>query len=204
MAQVLHDEGVLCEPDSREPWFVSAAHDASCLADTLKAFEIAVDATLRAGGADAQSARLSEQNDNACTPALDAIIVGAGHNGLVAACYLARAGLKVLVLERNPLHRRRGGEPAALQGFHLLELLLRLQPAAAGDHAHAGVAEVRAAGDSLRGRLHHDAGRRASGALRQSRRAAPRDLAAFEARRGGLRPLLARRDAPVQIHQAAC
>ena len=31
----------------------------------------------------------------------DAIIVGAGHNGMVAACYLARAGLDVLVLERN-------------------------------------------------------------------------------------------------------
>ncbi len=51
MAQVLHDEGVLCEPDSREPWFVSAAHDTQCLNDTLKAFEIAVDTTLRAGGA---------------------------------------------------------------------------------------------------------------------------------------------------------
>jgi glutamate-1-semialdehyde 2,1-aminomutase len=51
MAKVLHDEGVLCEPDSREPWFVSAAHDDSCLADTLRGFEIAVDTTLRKSGA---------------------------------------------------------------------------------------------------------------------------------------------------------
>ncbi|HLW25551.1 MAG TPA: aminotransferase class III-fold pyridoxal phosphate-dependent enzyme [Steroidobacteraceae bacterium] len=51
MARVLHDEGVLCEPDSREPWFVCAAHDAGCLADTLKGFEIAVDATLSSSGA---------------------------------------------------------------------------------------------------------------------------------------------------------
>ncbi len=33
----------------------------------------------------------------------DAIIVGAGHNGLVTACYLAKAGRKVLVLERRHL-----------------------------------------------------------------------------------------------------
>src|SRR5262245_31524665 len=33
----------------------------------------------------------------------DAIVVGAGHNGLVAACYLGRAGWKVLVLERRPV-----------------------------------------------------------------------------------------------------
>ena len=32
----------------------------------------------------------------------DAIIVGAGHNGLVAAAYLAKAGKKVLVVERRP------------------------------------------------------------------------------------------------------
>lgn len=31
----------------------------------------------------------------------DAIIIGAGHNGLVTACYLAKAGWKVLVLERR-------------------------------------------------------------------------------------------------------
>ena len=31
----------------------------------------------------------------------DAVVVGAGHNGLVAACYLARAGLKTLVVEKN-------------------------------------------------------------------------------------------------------
>jgi phytoene dehydrogenase-like protein len=32
----------------------------------------------------------------------DVVIVGAGHNGLVAGGYLQRAGLNVLVLERNP------------------------------------------------------------------------------------------------------
>ena len=31
----------------------------------------------------------------------DAVILGAGHNGLVAAAYLAKAGLSVLVLEKN-------------------------------------------------------------------------------------------------------
>jgi phytoene dehydrogenase-like protein len=31
----------------------------------------------------------------------DIIIIGGGHNGLVAACYLARAGLKTLILERR-------------------------------------------------------------------------------------------------------
>ena len=38
----------MCEPDSREPWFMSAAHDEGCLLDTLAAFEKAVDRTLEA------------------------------------------------------------------------------------------------------------------------------------------------------------
>src|SRR5476649_1279213 len=44
----------------------------------------------------------------------DAIIIGGGHNGLVCAFYLARAGLKVRVLERRGIV----GGAAVTEEFH--------------------------------------------------------------------------------------
>ncbi|MDX1482299.1 MAG: aminotransferase class III-fold pyridoxal phosphate-dependent enzyme [Woeseiaceae bacterium] len=46
LAPKLHEEGVLVEPDSREPWFLCEAHTKDCLDDTLTRFERAVDRTL--------------------------------------------------------------------------------------------------------------------------------------------------------------
>ena len=47
LAQHLHDRGILCEPDSREPWFISSAHDDACLSQTLEGFAAALDLTLK-------------------------------------------------------------------------------------------------------------------------------------------------------------
>src|SRR3712207_4632573 len=44
----------------------------------------------------------------------DVIIIGGGHNGLVCAAYLARTGLKVVVLERRPVV----GGAAVTEEFH--------------------------------------------------------------------------------------
>ncbi len=123
-----------------------------------------------------------------------------------------RAGGRVLPRARRPqgagartqrLRRRRGREPPAVRELHLLELLVRLQPAAPRDHARPGAAEVRTADHPVRRRLHDDERRRASRHLRQPRRAAPRDRSTLAARCRGLRPLFARRDAAMQVHQAA-
>src|SRR2546421_4617023 len=44
----------------------------------------------------------------------DVVVIGAGHNGLIAACYLARAGLDVEVVERDTVA---GGAVSTVERF---------------------------------------------------------------------------------------
>ncbi len=48
------------------------------------------------------------------TKKYDTVIIGGGHNGLVAACYLAKAGKRVLILEANA---EIGGATTSVQAF---------------------------------------------------------------------------------------
>ncbi|MFZ1477706.1 MAG: FAD-dependent oxidoreductase, partial [Sphingorhabdus sp.] len=48
------------------------------------------------------------------TQKYDAVIIGAGHNGLVCAFYLAKAGLKVRIVERRDVV----GGAAVTEEFH--------------------------------------------------------------------------------------
>ncbi|MEO8224157.1 MAG: FAD-dependent oxidoreductase, partial [Gammaproteobacteria bacterium] len=48
------------------------------------------------------------------TSRYDALVIGAGHNGLTCACYLAKAGLKVAMFERRHIV----GGAAVTEEFH--------------------------------------------------------------------------------------
>ena len=61
----------------------------------------------------------------------DIIVLGGGHNTLVAAFYLAKKGYKPLILERRSHHRRRRRHRRISPGFQMLHGRSRRRPALA-------------------------------------------------------------------------
>ena len=79
----------------------------------------------------------------------DAVIVGGGHNGLVTACYLQKAGLDVVVVEKNDWVGGAAVSRSLTPGLSLFELFLCLQPVPPGNHAGSRTAEIWASGSAL-------------------------------------------------------
>ena len=73
----------------------------------------------------------------------DAVIIGGGHNGLVSAAYLARAGMKTLVLEQRHVLGGAAVTEELFPGFRFSRLLVRRLAPPAGDHPRAPAAAPR-------------------------------------------------------------
>lgn len=74
-------------------------------------------------------------------PDYDAIVIGAGHNGLAAASVLARNGLKVLVVEKTHWPGYNGAQAVltAWKGRASRVALSRRRRGQHGDHDHRGL-----------------------------------------------------------------
>jgi len=130
-------------------------------------------------------------------------IVGGGHNGLVAAAYLARAGRRVLVLERRPIVGGavateeiapgfRASTGADVCGLLRPEIIRDLNLAARGVRFLPLDPEVIALGDGAFQRIWRDAGRTAAELAAKSSRDAeayPRFVAMLHRFAGALDPL---------------
>ena len=123
------------------------------------------------------------------TDRYDIVIVGAGHNGLTAAFYLARAGLRTLVLERRELVGRRVRDRGDRAGRPRLDDLLHREHAAARDRRRPRPRRTRAADGPVRagvaGRVRGSPRAAVVVDARTHRRGDPPDLGA---RRGRVRP----------------
>ena len=106
----------------------------------------------------------------------DAIVIGGGHNGLVNAAYLARAGQEGARPRAPPRAGRRRRDRGGLPRLPVLGLLVRGLAAAAGDHPRAGPAAPRPRDPAPRRHLHAHAERRLPVAHERPRAHAARDL----------------------------
>jgi hypothetical protein len=149
--------GRAVQADSREPWFVSAAHDASSSPDTMT-FEITVDATLNAGGGahDAPARRRVGEIPGSRTPSS-----WGGHNGGLPDAIL-RARDSRYWCSNVTLYRGRSGQPPR---ENCLTIVLTYV-VCFGDHSDSRAAEIWITDHPVRRRVHLHARRRPL-ALRQ-------------------------------------
>ena len=101
------------------------------------------------GGRPAASARRT-----AWPSATTRSIIGGGHNGLVSAAYLARAGLKTLVLEQRHVLGGAAVTEEIFPGFRFSRLQLRRVAAAARDHPRPRAAAARPRHPAARRHVH--------------------------------------------------
>ena len=124
-------------------------------------------------------------------PDLDAAVVGGGHNGLTAAWYLARAGLRVGIFERRPFVGGAAITEELWPGYRFSTCAHMVHALDRGIQADLRLAERGHGGDSAQRVARADAGRRLLGPGR-SRVAAESDAATHRGRDRGGAPL--RRD----------
>ena len=137
----------------------------------------------KGGGARQRSCRSERRMSNGNR--YDAIVVGGGHNGLVAAAYLARAGKRTVVLERRPLVGGAAVTEEIFPGLHVLGLLLRREPAPARDHPRSRSSRAWAPDPPAGEHGHPARQRRLSRLLGRPGRDPPRALPPLAARRRG-------------------
>ena len=79
----------------------------------------------------------------ASSRSFDAIVIGGGHNGLVNGAYLAKSGLRTLIIERRHIVGGAAITEELIPGLSLHDVLVRPQPAAARHHPRAGADQAR-------------------------------------------------------------